>query len=159
MVFWNPFCHVLFLSWIPFSQLSPIHRSQNQPISDCTNWNINYAFCTWLLYGEHKKSWFNFGFLSCITLHITFMYLLFHSNENQAFSCRMIPSCIFAIANSQIRSDLKIHVEITTFFHRWELFVKLLSTEYWSYSHLGFKLKVHMTWIWLFSWMKELFKL
>ena len=64
------------------------------------------AFCRVLLYILHL----------CIYFFIAIRY--------------EIPSCIFAIANSQIRSDLKIHVEITTFFHRWELFVKLLSTEY-----------------------------
>ena len=40
---------------------------------------------------------------------------------------RMIP-CIIAIENSQIRSGLKMAVEIT-FFHRWELHVKLLSEQ------------------------------
>ena len=52
---------------------------------------------------------------------------VFHTNKDQAFSCRIIPFLYYCDQRyCQIRCVLKMPAEIA-FFHRWELHVKLLS--------------------------------
>ena len=53
-----------------------------------------------------------------INIHVSIYF--FHTNKDQAFSCRMLHFLYRCDKKSQIRSDLKMPGEIA-FCHRWEL--------------------------------------